>query len=155
MFKKMDKYSLISFTLPIELQIIIINMANKLWYEENQKKIVKNWYRHIARKIGIFEISQSLKKISGIREFIDPIYNKNSDKIKYISKYFSGKIEDQVYWESILVKILLGIKLQFRKVFNKKFINLTNQKIFLNTLESALIIKKNIKNPVSNIIIDF
>ena len=109
--KQMDRYSLISTTLPFEIQIKIILIAEDLWYNDKVNMIINNWYRYMARKIAIFEISLTLSKTLSKyynkeknTNLINPLYIKNIQKMKYIKKYFTGRTEDIFYWKTLLRK---------------------------------------------------
>ena len=119
----MDRYSLISTRLPIEIQNKIILIAEDFWYNDKVNMIINNWYRYLSRKITMFHISTTLKKYYidwWNHSLIDPTCETNIKKIKYINKYFTGKTEDIFYWRKILIKICHGI------------INKTDNSLFLN-----------------------
>ena len=108
----MDRYSLISTAFPFEIQIKIILKAEYLWYNDKVNMIINNWYRYIARKIAIFQISLTLSKYYNEEKninLINPLCIKNIQKMKYINKYFTGKTEDIFYWKTLLRKFCKGL----------------------------------------------
>lgn len=106
MYTKMDRYSLISTKLPFEIQLKIILKAEQIWIYENVNKIIDNWYRYMSRKISLIQISNSFNKYKiNNQYYIDPLDLYNIKKIKYINKYFTGRIEDIVYWSHLLQKL--------------------------------------------------
>ena len=105
--RQMDRYSLISTAFPFEIQIKIILKAEYLWYNDKVNMIINNWYRYMARKIAIFEISLTLSKYYNKEkntDLINPLCIKNIEKMKYIYNYFTGKTEDIYYWKTLLQK---------------------------------------------------
>ena len=132
MYRKMDRFSLISTKLPFEIQNEIISLAEKLWYNNSVNKIINNWYRFIARKIVTFNLLLTLKKNkfnlkkrwSRIITTIDPLDEVNSKKIKYIEKYYTGNTEDQEFWYRLIVKILNGLQIAINpSIINREWYN--------------------------------
>jgi hypothetical protein len=120
MYTKMDRYSLISTKLPFEIQLKIILKAEQIWIYENVNKIIDNWYRYMSRKISLIQISNSFNKYKiNNQYYIDPLDQINIKKIKYINKYFTGKIEDIVYWTHLLQKLCQVLILNRSEIYRK------------------------------------
>lgn len=105
--------------LPVEIQEYILKIAKALLYEKSANCILTNWYRYMARKIAIFELSLSFQEEDHIEPnristmsiitIINPLNDINSKKINYINKYFTGKSEDLEYWKPLIKKFRQGL----------------------------------------------
>ena len=112
MVKRMDRYSLISTFLPIDIQFKIIIIAEELWYNKLVNIIIQQWYRYMGRKIAIFNISLTLSKYYNKKrqiKIIDTLSNINLKKMKYMYRYFTGKTEDIYYWTTLLKKVCISL----------------------------------------------
>lgn len=118
-----DRFSL----LPLDIKIYILKLAKEKWKDFNANKIINNWYLYFSKKIISCKKSLNLNRITinydSEGQYINTIEKQNAKNISYISKYFTGKIEDLIYWNRWIELVTYGLIYYKELIYNIKINN--------------------------------